>query len=96
MSKPLKALTEKEKVVFQKLTDTEKAVVTKIAEKKQNVLDRFPLLFTLLGTFGLVATFYGFEHLIDKVDLFSDNPFILLGVGVVTLIFTGTLYKKLG
>lgn len=81
---------------FKNLSEKEKAVVQKIAEKKQGVLDRFPLLFTLLGTFGLVATFYGFEALIDKIDLLSNNPFILLGVGVLTLIFTGTLYKKLG
>lgn len=79
-----------------KLTETEKAVVQKLAQKKQNVLDRFPLLFTLLGTFGLVATFYGFEHLIDKSEILNENPLILLGVGVTTLVFTGTLYKKLG
>lgn len=79
-----------------KITDKEKAVAQKISQKKQNVVDRFPLLFTLLGTFGLVATFYGFERLIDKVDLFSNNPYILLGAGIGTLVFTGKLYQKLG
>jgi len=53
------------------------------------------MFFTLLAGFGLVATFYGFERLIDKVDLLSRNPFILLTVGILTLILTGTLYKKL-
>lgn len=85
MSKSVKTIRDKEQVMVQKIVHT-----------KQNVLERFPLLFTLLGTFGLVATFYGFEHLIDKVALFSENPFILLGMGVLTLVFTGTLYKKLG
>lgn len=96
MAISIKHLNDKEKAVFQTLTDKEKSVVEKITQKKHNVLDRFPLLFTLLGSFGLVATFYGFEHLIDKSVLLSENPLILLGLGVSTLIFTGTLYKKLG
>jgi hypothetical protein len=85
MAQPIKTLTEKEKAVAQKFS-----------EKKQTVLDRFPLLFTLLGTFGLVATLYGFEGLIDRVDVLAEHPFILLCVGVGTLIGTGSLYKKLG
>ena len=96
MAKSLDQLTEKEKAVVQTLTEKERAVAGKLARTKQNVLDRFPLLFTMLGTFGLVATFYGFEHLIDKSEFLSENPFILLGIGVSTLLFTGTLYKKLG
>ena len=81
---------------FNKIKEVPTPVINKISEKKQGVLARFPLLFTLLGAFGLVATFYGFEGLIDKVDLFANNPFILLATGVLTLIFTGTLYKRLG
>jgi len=63
---------------------------------KRAVFERFPLLFTLLGAFGLVATFYGFERIIDRIHFFSNNPFILLGTGIVVLLFTGTLYQKLG
>jgi hypothetical protein len=50
----------------------------------------------MLATFGLVSTFYGFERIIDRVDFFSDYPISLLITGLLTLIFTGTLYKKLG
>lgn len=74
----------------------EKAAVHKLVEKEQNVVQRFPLPFTLLATFGLVATFYGFEHLIDKVQFFADNPIVLLLTGLAALGLTGTLYKKLG
>ena len=79
----------------EKLTEKERRVVRKIIEERQRVNDRFPLLFTMLGSFGLVATFYGFERVIDGIDLFADNPYILLGFGVATLFFTGTLYSKL-
>ena len=66
----------------------------KLSEKSQAVFNRFPLLFTLLATFGLVATLYGFEKIMDNLGL-SENPYILLVFGVATLIFTGSLYRKL-
>ena len=66
-----------------------------LAEKRKAVFQRFPLVFTLLAAFGFVATFYGFERLMDQVGL-SENPIILLVIGIGILIFTGTLYKKLG
>ena len=78
-----------------RVVDAPKPVVNKLASHRDNAFGRFPLLFTLLGAGGLVATFYGFERLIDKIDLIADNPFILLASGVLVLILTGTLYKKL-
>lgn len=74
----------------------EKKVVTSLTKSRNSAYARFPLLFTLLGAFGVVATFYGFEHLIDSVPLLANNPVILLSVGIITLALTGTLYKKLG
>ena len=82
--KPARAIIEKEK-----------KLAKKVDERRQAVFDRFPLIFTMLGTFGVVATFYGFERLIDKIDLLSNNPWILLGTGVGILAATGSLYKKL-
>ncbi|HEX9594531.1 MAG TPA: hypothetical protein VF996_00110 [Candidatus Saccharimonadales bacterium] len=72
----------------------EKELVGQIIKRKRAVFERFPLVFTLLGSFGLVATFYGFERLIDSTAL-ADSPWLLLGTGVLTLIVTGSLYKKL-
>ena len=78
-----------------KVVNVPKPVVGKLAAKRDTTFGRSPLLFTMLATFGLVATLYGFERLIDKIDLLADNPFILLAIGVLTLILTGSLYKKL-
>ncbi len=78
------------------LREKEINVLHKLSEQRQNAVHKFPLLFTMLGAFGLVATFYGFEGIIDKIDLLSNNPVILLGIGISTLAITGTLYKKLG
>lgn len=78
-----------------KLTDRERELVRGLINRRERVFEKFPLLFTLLGAFGLVATFYGFERVIDKIDIFANNPFILLAAGIGILVFTGTLYSKL-
>lgn len=72
------------------------AAIKKLAHQRDSAYKRFPLLFTLLGTFGIVATFYGFERMIDRIHWLASNPFILLAMGIGTLILTGQLYKKLG
>ena len=77
------------------LSEKERQLVESISHKRERAFERFPLVFTLLASFGLVATFYGFERVIDRFQIFSDNPFILLITGISTLILTGTLYSKL-
>ena len=62
---------------------------------RDSAFERFPVVFVLLSTFGLVATLYGFEKAIDEIAFFADNPKMILLVGLITLAFTGTLYKKL-
>ena len=81
---------------FMKELSINQKALHEITKQRDTALRRFPLLFTLLGTFGIVATFYGFERLIDKVSWLANNPVILLAVGIGTLVATGQLYKKLG
>ena len=81
--------------VSHKIVDAPIHMGEKILNPKKNAFERFPLLFTLLGAFGIVAIFYGFEHLIDRIDILANNPFILLATGIAALVITGTLYKKL-
>ena len=69
-------------------------IVTKLEGTRDSAFSRFPILFTLLGTFGFVATLYGFEGIIDTT-FFSDHPFLLLVTGLLILALTGSLYKKL-
>ena len=78
-----------------RVVDVHKPVVDQLARGRNSAFSRFPLVFTLLGAFGLIATFYGFERIIDKIDFFADHPFLLLGTGLLVLILTGSLYKKL-
>jgi len=62
---------------------------------RDSAFARFPIIFVLLSTFGFVATLYGLEKLIDTVPLLAERPFLVFALGLATLVFTGSLYKKL-
>lgn len=67
----------------------------KLSHSRDRLAARYPFLFAGAAAFGLVSTYYGFEKLIDRVDTFVENPWILLATGIIVLIITGTIYKKL-
>jgi len=67
-----------------------------LIHRRDHAFARFPLLFTLLATFGVVATFYGFQGILEKIPLLANDPYISLIIGLLILVFTGKLYKKLG
>ncbi len=77
-------------------TDLDDKIIEKAAKRRESVAERYPLTFALLGTFGLVSTFYGFEKIIDSVQLFVNHPWILLVFGLTVLSVTGLALRKLG
>lgn len=83
----------KEKLV--PFTDAEQHFIHSVVDKRSKAERKYPLLFGLFITFGFVATLYGFEKIIDKFALFQDSPWILLAIGIATLVATGAAYKKL-
>ena len=60
---------------------------------RDSTFHRFPIVF--ISTFGLVATLYGFEKVIDDIEFFANNPKMVLVAGIISLTLTGSLYKKL-
>lgn len=77
-------------------TDIDDKIIEKATKSRESIAERYPLTFALIGTFGLVSTFYGFEKLIDSIQLFVNHPWILLVVGLATLSVTGLALRKLG
>lgn len=89
-------VTEELEESVEDLSSTVKKLTERFNKTRGTVFARFPLIFTLLGAFGFVATFYGFEHLIDRIDILANNPSLMLLTGLGILVLTGQLYKKLG
>ncbi|MEK7065872.1 MAG: hypothetical protein AAB938_00805 [Patescibacteria group bacterium] len=61
----------------------------------KSVLGRYPLVFSFLGTFGVVLIINGFEGVIDKISVLRERPILILIVGILLLTLTGTLYKRI-
>lgn len=76
-------------------TDAEERFINKVINERARAEKKFPLITGLLITLGFVSTLYGFEKLIDRVDLFVNNPWLLLTFGIGTLLATGAAYTKL-
>ncbi len=77
------------------VTKTTTTVDSYIAPVRTSALKKYPILFSLLVTFGVATTFLGFEKLVSAVGFLDRNPLLLLIVGISILAVTGTLYKKL-
>jgi len=67
----------------------------RIVERPRKTLERFPSLFLLLTTMGIVLVMFGFERFFDNIPFFHNNPTIMILLGLGILVFTGRLYKKL-
>ena len=77
------------------LQKTERQLDRMAQPVRQRVLSRFPILFTLLTTFGVAATFFGFERILAEITFLHDRPWLILFIGILVLMGTGTLYKVL-
>jgi hypothetical protein len=65
------------------------------SEKGKSVFSRYPLTFALLVVFGVSMVSEGIKDLLQKIDFLQNQPFMMLLLGMIVLIITGTLYKKL-
>ena len=61
----------------------------------RSVFGRYPLVFSLLATFGVVLVIYGFEGVVKNIQFLDDRPALLLAAGIIILSLTGTLYKRI-
>lgn len=64
-------------------------------ERSKSILRKYPIIFSLLITFALVCILYGFELILSKIDFVTNNPWILVILGLTILISTGGAYKIL-
>jgi len=64
-------------------------------KKGRYVFGRYPLTFALLIVFGVVMVTEGVKELLREIEFFKNKPFTMLLIGLLILVITGTLYKKL-
>ena len=81
--------------VLKKVEDLTAKINQLFSEKGKNVFSRYPLLFALLIVFGVTMVTQGIKDLLSEISFFQDKPLTMLLIGLLILIITGTLYKKL-
>jgi len=70
-------------------------VEARVSPLRQTVLSRYPVLFSFLVMFGVATTYYAFEKILGQYEILNQYPWLILGIGLSVLAFTGKLYKKL-
>ena len=78
------------------LGEAEKKLLKRLSRHRDHAAKKFPLGFALIASFGLVTTMNGLQKMLEKVPIINNNPWISFVVGLIILIATGTVYKKLG
>lgn len=85
------------------MVEVEKVVRTSTAEfertmepVRRGLWKRYPVVFLLSVTFGATATFTGIEQLLLSSNLLRTHPIAILAIGVIVLVLTGRVSKKLG
>ena len=63
--------------------------------KTQGVFSKYPITFSFLVLFGVMSVLHGFDEIIFKIPLLNNHPIFVFLIGLLILIFTGTLYKRL-
>ena len=78
------------------LTEQEEKLLHLLREEGVRVKEKFPLVYALVATVGLVSVLSGLNKIIDRIEFFNDYPIVLVAIGIVILTLTGAIYKKLG
>jgi len=66
-----------------------------VNKKGRSAFARYPITFALLALFGIITLSEGAKEILRSIGILSDNPWYSILIGLIILIFTGTLYKKL-
>lgn len=66
-----------------------------IGNKTKPMLTRYPLIFALLVIVGATMVSQGIKDLILEIYFLKGSPWVMLFLGMIILIITGTLYKNL-
>jgi hypothetical protein len=63
--------------------------------KTQGVFNRYPLTFSFLVLFGVMSVLHGYDAVIFKIPFLNNHPVLVFIIGLLILILTGSLYKRL-
>lgn len=64
-------------------------------KRSKSVFNRYPVAFALFVVVGVTLMSQGIKGLLFEIPFLNNSPLLMFLVGILILIITGTLYKKL-
>ncbi|MFA6393206.1 MAG: hypothetical protein WCW54_03930 [Candidatus Paceibacterota bacterium] len=64
-------------------------------KKGRSVFNRYPVVFALVVVVGATLMSQGIKGLLFEIPFLNNSPLMMFLFGILILIITGTLYKKL-
>ncbi len=88
-------MENKEIDLLKKVEEVTAKLNQEFSERGQSVFSRYPLTFALLVVFGVTMVSQGVKDLLVSVSFLKNQPWVMLFAGILILLITGTLYKRL-
>ena len=63
--------------------------------RAKSVFGKYPMTFSFLVLVAVIFVLHGFDELIKETPFLNTHPSVLLLIGLIILVLTGTLYKRL-
>jgi hypothetical protein len=86
---------DREVDLLQDLENSIRELNQDIGKRNKSAFARYPLTFALLTMFGFILLSEGAKEIIFRSEFLKANPIAMLFLGIVILVFTGSLYKRL-
>jgi hypothetical protein len=81
--------------VLKRIENLAEGINSQISKRGGSILKRYPITFAILALFGIDAVSVGVKGILEEINLFKDNPLLMLVFGLIILTVLGLLYKKL-
>jgi len=88
-------MNKEELDLLKKVEETTDEMNKYFRRKGKSVFNRYPLIFALVVVVGATLMSQGIKELLFEIPFFNNSPFAMFLSGILILIITGTLYKKL-
>lgn len=81
--------------VLKHIEDLSNKINKLMAPRAKTVLRRYPIAFGLIILLAVIILNEGIKGVVRDIGLLEINPWYLILIGVIILVITGTVYKKL-
>jgi len=81
--------------VLKRIENLAEGINSQMSNRSSSVFKRYPITFAILALFGIDAVSVGIKGILEEINIFKENPILMLMFGLVILTVLGLLYKKL-